>query len=93
MKKYGMWRYSSTIIWHYMKRSDLFQAVVPLAPGKESALPIEQEAGWAPEKVWALFRRARHLPAIGNRTLANEPVDRRYTDELSQLPLKLLHLL
>jgi hypothetical protein len=28
-----------------------------LLPGKESPVPIEKEAGWAPEVVWTLWRR------------------------------------
>jgi hypothetical protein len=44
-------------------------------PGKGPALPIRQEAEWAPETVWTLRRKEKSL-----RTPAVEPVARRYTD-------------
>jgi hypothetical protein len=33
--------------------------VVALPPGKESPVPIAEEAGWAPEPVWKLWRREK----------------------------------
>jgi len=31
-------------------------------------VPIEQEAGWAPEPVWMLWRKEKILASAGNRT-------------------------
>jgi hypothetical protein len=36
-------------------------AALPL--GKEPTVPTGQEAGWAPEPVWTLWRREKSCPA------------------------------
>jgi hypothetical protein len=37
-------------------------------PGKESPVPIAEEAGWAPEPAWALWRRGNCFNLAVNRT-------------------------
>jgi hypothetical protein len=44
-----------------------------------ATLLIGQEAGWAPEPVWTLWREKPLTPAR-NRTPVVQPVTRRYTD-------------
>jgi hypothetical protein len=44
-------------------------------------LPIGQEAGWAPETVWALWSREKFLDSAGNRT----PVVQRQVDATVKL--------
>jgi hypothetical protein len=45
-----------------MDMSGQLHAPVSLPPWKE---PIEEEAGWAPEPVWTLWRRGKSLPLPG----------------------------
>jgi hypothetical protein len=40
---------------------------------------IGQEAGYAPEPVWTLWRRDKYLALAGTRTRTVQPVARRYT--------------
>jgi hypothetical protein len=58
-----------------MDVNDQLHASAALPPG-----PIVQEAGWAPEQVWTLWRREESLAASGNRTPTVQPIVRRYTD-------------
>ena len=46
------------------------QLYVPTAlpPGKESVVPTEQKAGWAPEPVFTFWRRYKYVASGGNRT-------------------------
>jgi hypothetical protein len=56
-----------------MEVSGQFHARAALPP-----VPIGQDAGWAPEPVWTLWRREKSLAPAGNRAVY--PVARRYTD-------------
>jgi hypothetical protein len=47
-------------------------AVVPQE--KEPAVPIVEEAGWAPKMVWTLWKREKSLASVGNQTPALQPV-------------------
>jgi hypothetical protein len=49
------------------------------------AVPIGQEAGWAPEPVWTLWRGEKCLASAENRTPAIQPV--AMPTELSPLPV------
>jgi hypothetical protein len=40
--------------------------------GKEPPVPIGQEAGWAPEPVWTLWRRENSISLAGNRTPSSQ---------------------
>jgi hypothetical protein len=42
---------------------------VALAPVKEPSVPIEWEAGWAPEPIWTFERRDKSLAPAGIRVL------------------------
>jgi hypothetical protein len=48
-------------------------------PGKEPAVPIEWETGWAPEPIWT-HRRRENSCTVRNRTRAVRHVSRYYTD-------------
>jgi hypothetical protein len=50
------------------------------AVAKEPPVPIVQEAWWASEPVWTLWRKEKFVAPTGNRTLAVYPLARRYTD-------------
>jgi hypothetical protein len=39
-------------------------APAALLPGKEPPVPIGQEAGWAPELVWTIWRKLLTLPGL-----------------------------
>jgi hypothetical protein len=41
---------------------------------KEPLILTEYEAGWAPEPVWALWRREKYPTHVENWTPANQPV-------------------
>ena len=40
----------------------------PWSMRKDPPVPVEQEAGWTPERVWALWRGEKSLLISGNRT-------------------------
>jgi hypothetical protein len=48
--------------------------------GKGRPVPIEQEAGWAPEPVWTQGLEEKSSAPVGNRTPIVQPVVRHYTD-------------
>jgi hypothetical protein len=48
------------------------QAVLPLE--KEPPLPIVEEAGWAPEPAWTLWRKEKSLAPTGNGTVTPRSV-------------------
>jgi hypothetical protein len=39
-----------------------FQAPAVLTPVKEPTVPINQDAGWAPEPVWMFLRTEKPFP-------------------------------
>jgi hypothetical protein len=46
----------------------------PLYPrGKSPRVPIGQEAGWTPERVWTPWKREKSLASAGNRTPIPQP--------------------
>jgi hypothetical protein len=47
-----------------MEVSGLLHAPVALPPGEEPPVPIGQEARWAPDSVWTLWRRELALVGI-----------------------------
>jgi hypothetical protein len=58
-----------------------------LPPGKESPVPIVQEAVWAPEPVWTQRVEEKSSASVGYRTPAVQSVVRHYTDWATQLQL------
>jgi hypothetical protein len=48
--------------------------------GSSPPVLIVQEAGWAPDAVWILWRRGKHIAPTGNRTTFVQSVARRYTE-------------
>jgi hypothetical protein len=51
-----------------------------LPPGKESPVPIGQEAGWAPQPVWAQRLEEKSSVPVGDRTPVVQYVVSHYTD-------------
>jgi hypothetical protein len=47
-----------------------------LLSGKMPPVPIEQEAGWAPEPVWMLWSTEKSVAPAGNRISDLQPVAR-----------------
>jgi hypothetical protein len=41
-------------------------APADLSLEKESLVPIEQEARWAPDSVWMLWRRGKEIPSLSH---------------------------
>jgi hypothetical protein len=59
-------RYSSTILNLKMEASGQFHMPTALSSVKEPSVPTGQEAAWAPEPVWMLWRREKSLVPVGN---------------------------
>jgi hypothetical protein len=51
-----------------------------LPPGKGPAVPIVQEAGWAPEPVWTQRLEEKSSASVGDRTPVVQSVVRLYAD-------------
>ena len=62
-------------------------APAALYPGKD-AVPIVQEAGWAPRPVWAGAENLAPPPGFDPRTV--QPVASRYTDYITRPTTKLV---
>jgi hypothetical protein len=62
-----------------MEVSGQLHASAALLPEKEPPVPIEWEAGWAPDPVSTLWSRKKWLASAGNLTSAVQLVARRYT--------------
>jgi hypothetical protein len=65
-----------------MEVSGQLHAPAALPPGKEPHLPVEQEAGWAPEPVWATWRSENdcfHRDSNSDRSVV-QPEAISYTD-------------
>jgi hypothetical protein len=56
---------------------------LPPSPGERAPVSIGQEAEWASELVWTLWRKVKSLAPTGTQTLAVQPV--AILTELSQL--------
>jgi hypothetical protein len=65
-----------------MELSGQLHASAALLQAKEFPLPIGQEAGWAPEPVWTMWRKEKSCPYRDSKsdTSAVQPVASRYTD-------------
>jgi hypothetical protein len=63
-------------------------AALPLV--KEPPVAIGEEAGWAPEPVWELWRREKSLASVVNQTPAVQPAAK--PTELSMQLLKFQNL-
>jgi hypothetical protein len=50
------------------------------SPRKEPTVSIQEEAGWAPELVWTLWRINKYVLPTVNRTPAVQSIACRYTD-------------
>jgi hypothetical protein len=57
----------------------------PHLPAGRSAVPIVQEAGWAPEPVWTQRLEGKSSTSVGDRTSAVQPVVRHCTDRAARL--------
>jgi hypothetical protein len=55
-------------------------APAALYPGERTPVPIEQEAGWAPETVWTQRLEEKSSASVGDRTPVAQSVFRHYTD-------------
>jgi hypothetical protein len=51
-----------------------------LPPGREPPVPTVQEAGWAPEPVWAQRLEEKSSASVGDRTPAVQSVANHCTD-------------
>jgi hypothetical protein len=54
-------------------------APAALYPGKGPPIPIEEEAGWAPEPVWTQRLEEKSSVPVGDRTPIVQSVVRHYT--------------
>jgi hypothetical protein len=74
---------------HYMGVSGQSHAPAALLPpGKGPAVPIVQEAGWAPEPVWTQRIQEKSFAPAGDRTPIVQPVVRHYTAWANPAPNK-----
>jgi len=48
-----------------MEVSNQLHTLTALLLGKESLVPIGQEAGWAPEEVWTQWQREKFSALLG----------------------------
>jgi hypothetical protein len=55
-------------------------------PGKGPPLPIQQEAGWAPEPVWTQRLEGKSSVSVGDRSLVVHSVVRHYSDWATPAP-------
>jgi hypothetical protein len=62
--------------------SGQFYATATLPRGKTPTVPIEKEAGWAPEPVWTTWRRENSWSYQDSKSDISvvQPVASRYTD-------------
>jgi hypothetical protein len=51
-----------------MEMNDQLHAPGRFTLGEEQPIPIGQEASWAPEPVWTLWRRQKSVTPTGNKT-------------------------
>jgi hypothetical protein len=58
-----------------------------LTPTEGSLVPIEFNAGWAPEPIRTLWSREKYLTLTGNRSPAVQSEAGRYTDRAIPAPL------
>jgi hypothetical protein len=63
-----------------MEVSGQLHDLAALPPVKMRSMPIRQEAGWAAEVVWTLWRREISLSSTGTRTPSLQLVASLYTD-------------
>lgn len=61
-----------------MVASGQLHVLAALPPGKESLVPIQQEAGWAPEPVWILWSTEKFLAPARNWNPATQSIN--YTE-------------
>jgi hypothetical protein len=76
-------RYSAYIFLTSALEGDEWSASRPgraLPPGKESPVPIVQEAGWTPEPVWTQRLEEKSSATVRDRTPAVQSVTSHYTD-------------
>jgi hypothetical protein len=52
-----------------MQVSGKLHALAALLSEIEPRAPVVQEAGWAPEPVWTLWKTEKSPPLVGNGTL------------------------
>jgi hypothetical protein len=55
-------------------------------PGKGPPVPIEQEAGWAPEPVWMQRLEEKSSASVADQTSVVQSVVRHYTDWATPAP-------
>jgi hypothetical protein len=77
----------STLCKHRVRRSVKLSATEMLDVQYRTVIPLEYEGGWAPEQVWAIWRRHQSLVFVAITT-ANRPAYSPITipTELSRLP-------
>jgi hypothetical protein len=63
-----------------MEVSGQVHVSIVLTPEKDSPVPIGQEAGWAPEPVWTLWKIENFPVSSENQTSVIQPVACRHFD-------------